>query len=224
MRQLIQNLSDRAEFTLVALVCFSYTAATSIWILISGVRHVEITTGSLLWSIFVELVILGIFATILRIRGWPVRQRLGLEFSWKAAAAGVPLFIMYLLLYWVMATLVLLVFPPARQVWAFSFTNRAPFWLMLVFIAINSIFEEITVTAYVIEALKGDGAGLAITASTLLRFSYHLYQGPLASLSIVPLGLLFATMFWRWRNLWPLIVAHTIANVVFFLLNPQRAG
>jgi hypothetical protein len=31
-------------------------------------------------------------------------------------------------------------------------------------------------------------------------------------------------MFWRWRNLWPLIVAHTIANVVFFLLNPQRAG
>ncbi len=95
---------------------------------------------------------------------------------------------------------------------------------MLLFIAINSIFEEITVTAYVIEALKGDGAGLAITASTLLRFSYHLYQGPLASLSIVPLGLLFATMFWRWRNLWPLIVAHTIANVVFFLLNPQRAG
>ncbi len=129
MRQLIQDLSDRAEFILVALVCFAYTAATSIWILISGVRRVEITAGSLLWSIFVELVILGIFAAILRIRGWPVRQRLGLEFSWKAAAAGVPLFIMYLLLYWVMATLVLLVFPAARQVWAFSFTNRAPFCL-----------------------------------------------------------------------------------------------
>jgi membrane protease YdiL (CAAX protease family) len=173
---------------------------------------------------FIELAILAMFAAILRIRGWPLRSRLGLEFSWKAAAAGVPLFIIYLLLYWIMATLILLVFPQARQAWTFSFTNRAPFALMLLFLAINSIFEEVTVTAYVIEALKGDGAGLAITASTLLRFSYHLYQGPLASLSIVPLGLLFATMFWRWRNLWPLIVAHTIANVVFFLLNPQRTG
>lgn len=224
MRQLVQNLSDRGEFLLVALVCFSYTAATSAWILISGVRHIEITTSSLVWSICIELLILGMFAAILRARGWPLRRRLGLEFSWKAAAAGVPLFIMYLLLYWVMATLILIVYPAARQVWAFSFTNRAPFVLMLVFIAINSIFEEITVTAYVIEALGAQGAGLAITASTLLRFSYHLYQGPLASLSIVPLGLLFGMMFWRWRNIWPLIVAHTIANVVFFLLNPQRAG
>ena len=223
MRQLIQNLSDRGEFLLVVFVCFSYTAATSVWILLSGVRHIEITTSSLVWSICIELLILGMFAAILRARGWPLRRRLGLEFSWKAAAAGVPLFIMYLLLYWVMATLVLIVFPAAR-LWAFSFTHRAPFVLMLLFLAINSIFEEITVTAYVIEALGAQGAGLAITASTLLRFSYHLYQGPLASLSIVPLGLLFGMMFWRWRNIWPLIVAHTIANVVFFLLNPQRAG
>ena len=89
---------------------------------------------------------------------------------------------------------------------------------MIAFIVVNSFFEETIVSGYVITALSPQGAGLAITASTLLRFLYHLYQGPLAAISILPLGLLFGAVFWRWRNLWPLIVAHTIANLIAFLL------
>jgi membrane protease YdiL (CAAX protease family) len=84
---------------------------------------------------------------------------------------------------------------------------------------INAVFEELTVTAYVIESMASGGAGPAIAASTLLRFSYYLWQGPLASLSMVPLGLLFGMMYWRRRNVWPLIVAHTIANAVVFALH-----
>ena len=38
------------------------------------------------------------------------------------------------------------------------------------------------------------------------------------SWKMYPLGLLFGAVFWRWRNLWPLIVAHTIANLIAFLL------
>ena len=41
-----------------------------------------------------------------------------------------------------------------------------------------------------------------------------------ASIGILPLGLLFGAMFWRWRNVWPLIVAHTIENIVAFLVAP----
>jgi membrane protease YdiL (CAAX protease family) len=174
-------------------------------------------------SILIEAVILAAVIAILRARGWTIR-RLGLEFSWKAAAAGIPLFVIYLLVYAITTTLVLMVFPAAGKVWVFSFINRAPFALVLLFIILNSVFEELLVTAYVIESFSSDGAGLAITVSTLLRFAYHLYQGPLASLSIIPLGLLFATMYWRWRNVWPLMVAHTLSNVVVFALNPERAA
>lgn len=53
--------------------------------------------------------------------------------------------------------------------------------------------------------------------ATLLRFLYHLYQGPVAALSVLPLGLLFGTVFWKWRNLWPLVVAHTLANLLALL-------
>ena len=223
MRQFIKKLSPRLEFAIVTAIAFGYIIFTSLLLLLSGVRRVNFTTGQVLRGIVVEVLILALVIAILRTRGWRLR-RLGLQFSWGAAAAGIPLFIIYLLVYWVTATMVLIVYPAARTAWAFTATSNAPFAVMLLFIVVNSLFEELTVTAYVIGALEADGPGLAITASTLLRFSYHLYQGPLASLSVISLGLLFGTMFWRWRNLWPLMVAHTIANVVVFTLNPQRVN
>ena len=85
---------------------------------------------------------------------------------------------------------------------------------VLLFIAVNSVFEESAVTGYVVTQLSEQGAALAVTASGLVRFAYHLYQGPIASIAILPLGLLFAAVYWRWRNLWPLIVAHTITNLI----------
>jgi len=223
MRQFIRNLSDRTEFIVVAAIAFSWITLSSLLTLLAGVRRIELTTKAVLQSILIELLILAAVAAILRARGWTVR-RLGLEFSWKAAAAGIPLFVIYLLVYSITMTLVLLVFPSARTVWAFSVIPRAPFALIVLFIILNSVFEELLVTAYVIESFARDGAGLAITVSTLFRFAYHLSQGPLASLSIIPLGLLFGAMYWQRRNVWPLMVAHTISNVVVFAMNPGRVS
>ena len=221
MTELIRRLSDRSELIFITTLSFTAFIASSAWVLLSGVRTVDLSTGRVLRAIALELLILAVVAAILRVRGW-TPARLGLQFSWKAALAGVPLFILYLLLYWITATVVLLVWPAAREIWVFRYTVSAPFWLLLVMFVVNSFFEEILVTGYVITALTREGAALAITASTLLRFAYHLYQGPLASISIIPLGLAFGAMFWRGRSLWPLIVAHTIANVVAFALNPER--
>lgn len=150
-------------------------------------------------------------------------RRLGLQFSWRAAAAGIPLFVIYLLVYWVTATLVFLVFPDARGLR--PIIAHAPVWLMLVLVVVNAVFEELIVTGVVIASLTEKGAAIAVTASTLLRFAIHLvYQGPLGAVSIIPAGLLFGALFWRGRNLWPLIVAHTLADVVVFVLTGHRIG
>jgi membrane protease YdiL (CAAX protease family) len=215
LREWCRGLSARTEFIVVTVVGFSYFVASSLVILLSGVRQFELTTSRLLRGAAVEVLILGAVAVFLHARGWRP-DRLGLRFSWGAVAAGVPLFIIYLLLYWVTATLLLLAVPAVRTVWVFRTTLHAPYALLLLFLIVNSFFEELMVTAYVVEALTSKGPALAITASTLLRLGYHLYQGPLAALSIIPLGLLFATLYWRGRNVWPLIVAHTITNVVVF--------
>lgn len=221
MRAFIQNLSGRAEFVLVTALCFSLFFVASSYGVPGGVREVELSTARAVRGILIELGLLLGAAAVLRVRGWDA-DRLGLRFSARAAAAGVPLFVLYLLLYWVTATLVLLIWPAARDVWTIRFTVSAPLPLLFTVIVLNSLFEELAVTAYVIAALEREGAVMAITASTLLRFAYHLYQGPLASLSVLPLGLVFAAMFWRWRNVWPLAVAHAIAGVLAFSLNPER--
>ena len=219
VRDWIRNASDRTEFVLVTVVCFSCFCATSLYTLLSGVRQFDLSTGRVLRALAIELLLLGFLAAVLHTRGRWDLDRLGLRFSWKGVAAGVPLFILYLLLYWIAATLVIMIWPGARATWLFRFTTSAPLALMIVFAIVNSLFEEIAVTAYVVGALSRHGAAVAITASALIRFVYHLYQGPVAAISVLPLGFVFAGLFWRWRNIWPQIVAHTIANVVAFLLS-----
>jgi len=213
-------MSGRAELATIVGVSLAYSVAVSLYGLIAGARGAEITTGRAVESILVELAALAVVAFILRARGWTA-GRLGLKFSWGAALAGIPLFIFYLLLYWITLTFLLMLFPAARTVWAFQFKTLAPFWLMLILIIVNSLFEEVIVAGYVIESLSDRGAAFAITGSTLLRFSYHLDQGPLASISIIPLGLLFGALYWQRRTLWPLMVAHTIADVVTTLTEPR---
>jgi len=185
------------------------------------VHRLEMTTGRALRGVLFESVILTLVALFLRERGWTI-DRIGLEFSFGAAWFGVVLFIAFIVWYWITAIVVGLLAPALTHVRPFEFTITAAPAAMLAFIVVNSFFEEIIVSGYVISALSAQGAALAITASTLLRFLYHLYQGPLASISILPLGLLFGAVFWRWRSVWPLIVAHTISNLVSFVVMRGR--
>lgn len=78
------------------------------------------------------------------------------------------------------------------------------------------LLEEIVVNAYTIRRLGqiGASAPLAITASALLRASYHLYQGWGGFAGNLALGVFFGTLFARWRRTWPLVVAHATVNVL----------
>ncbi len=62
----------------------------------------------------------------------------------------------------------------------------------------------------------------ALVASALVRFLYHTYQGWMAVLTVLPLGVLFGIEYWRKRNLYPLILAHTAVNVLSFLQVASR--
>jgi len=209
----IRKLSPRAEFFLVITLCFGYFIVLSVAELLMGMKEFRLTTPKLLFAIAFEVILLAATAVILRARGWTL-DRIGLRFSWNNLAFGFPLFIWYMLLYWFTWLFITTVYPAARTIQGPQFSSTAPFALTAIFILVNSVFEEVTVTGYVITALSEHGAALAITASTLIRFAYHLYQGPTATIAILPLGLLFASVYWRWRNLWPLMVAHTIANLL----------
>jgi len=222
MEERIRNLSERAEFLLVISISFAYFISSSLVVLVLRIHEFELTTGRLLRGIAVEIGILLIVGWFLSVRGWRL-SRLGPRPSWSALLAGIPLLIACYALYGTARFLVVSAYPAAANLATVRMVPKAPLAVVIAFILVNSVFEEALVTGYVVTVLAEQGAALAITASALLRFLYHLYQGPIASLAVLPLGIVFAAVYWRWKTLWPLIVAHTIANAIAYAVAASRA-
>ncbi len=83
----------------------------------------------------------------------------------------------------------------------------------------NAVLEEVVVVGYLMTRLRQLGVGPRMTtaASAVLRGSYHLYQGFGPFLGNVVMGVVFAEWFRRRGRVMPLIVAHTILDVVSFV-------
>ncbi|MFK3982446.1 CPBP family intramembrane glutamic endopeptidase [Micromonospora sp. NPDC050397] len=83
----------------------------------------------------------------------------------------------------------------------------------------NAILEEIVVVGYLMTRLRELGwrIGTVIAASALLRGSYHLYQGFGAFVGNAIMGVLFSLVFLKTKRVLPLVVAHTLLDVVAFV-------
>jgi membrane protease YdiL (CAAX protease family) len=83
----------------------------------------------------------------------------------------------------------------------------------------NAWAEEVLVVGYLLTRLRqlGRGENTALLGSALLRGSYHLYQGFGAFLGNAVMGVIFSLVFLRTRRVAPLIVAHTLLDVVAFV-------
>ncbi|GIG57821.1 membrane protein [Longispora fulva] len=83
----------------------------------------------------------------------------------------------------------------------------------------NAILEEVVVVGYLLTRLRQLHVRLpvALAASALLRGSYHLYQGFGAFVGNAIMGLVFGLVFTRTRRVWPLIIAHSVLDIVAFV-------
>jgi membrane protease YdiL (CAAX protease family) len=101
--------------------------------------------------------------------------------------------------------------------------NLAPVWWavpVLVLAAIqNAVLEEVVVVGYLLTRLEGARwkAVSAVTASALVRGSYHLYQGFGAFVGNAVMGVVFALVWRRTRRVGPLVVAHSLIDIVAFV-------
>jgi membrane protease YdiL (CAAX protease family) len=98
----------------------------------------------------------------------------------------------------------------------------AQWWTVPVLVlaaAANAVLEEIVVVGYLVNRLRDIGwqTAYAVLASAVLRGSYHLYQGFGAFLGNAIMGVVFALFFLRFKRVIPLIIAHTILDVVAFV-------
>jgi uncharacterized protein len=83
----------------------------------------------------------------------------------------------------------------------------------------NAVVEEVIAVGYLMTRLRDLrwGPWAAIAASAALRGTYHLYQGFGQALGNAVMGAIFAWWFHRTGRLWPLLVAHTLLDVVAFV-------
>lgn len=86
----------------------------------------------------------------------------------------------------------------------------------------NALVEEVIVVAYLMERLRDLRWGLpvAILTSAVLRGAYHLYQGIGPFFGNIAMGVLFAWFYqsrWGRRRVMPLVVAHTLIDIVAFV-------
>jgi membrane protease YdiL (CAAX protease family) len=82
----------------------------------------------------------------------------------------------------------------------------------------NSILEEVVVVGYLVTRLRTAWTlPMVIATSAILRGAYHLYQGFGAFIGNAVMGVVFALVFLKWQRVLPLVIAHTILDVVAFV-------
>ena len=83
----------------------------------------------------------------------------------------------------------------------------------------NAVAEEVLVVGYLITRLRrlGWSENASLAASSLLRGSYHLYQGLGGGIGNVVMGLVFGRFWQRTNRLWPLLIAHATIDVVAYV-------
>lgn len=90
----------------------------------------------------------------------------------------------------------------------------------------NSVLEEVIVVGYLLRRLGqlGWSPMAALVASSVLRGSYHLYQGIGGFVGNVVMGVVFVYLYRRWGRVGPLVVAHALLDIVAFVGYGLLAG
>lgn len=91
-------------------------------------------------------------------------------------------------------------------------------WVFVALLA-NSVAEELAMRGYLIPRFEElfKSPVVAIGLSGAIFASYHIYQGVENTIAIFMFAIVYGVFFGIFRRLWPLIVAHTVSNMVLYL-------
>lgn len=161
-----------------------------------------------------ELAMSAAAAALLALRGWPWR-----EAGWRVTPGGLLLAVPAMfatsyaanVLIWDCVAPWMGVSPPTVDPDAPA--PEVSTAMVVLFSAVNGAYEEFFLCGYLMTAMRRWGAPWAIALSGLVRVAYHVYQGPAGALSVLAFGLIATVYYWHWRQLWPVVIVHVIADV-----------
>lgn len=224
LHDLIRRLPPGVEFLIVICGAFGMPIISSIMSLGAGGTAASTARGALVFNdavligiVVFELVQAAFLIWFLHVRGWTL-EKIGLQISWRGTGVGWLLLLSTYVVAMGAQYLAELALPAQMHAGAQRYPVADPnVNMQLVFIVstVNGIFEEMFVAGYIITALReARGMWIAINVSTVVRLLYHIYQGPVGIVTIVPMGLLYGFVYARTRQLWPLIFAHVLIDII----------
>lgn len=181
----------------------------------------EVSNAYMIGHAIFQIMALAALIWIGNIRGWPL-NKFGTAISWKGTGGGILLAFVSRAVsvgLWAICAVFFHTKPP----------NVIEIGLVVPVIIsttiINSVFEEVIEVGYFIHLFSRFGMWPAILASASLRMLYHVpWVGIDGLLGIFTTGLMFAFVYWRWKQLWPLVLAHTLRNLYYILYAVHHAA
>lgn len=190
---------------------FGMFVMSSLTAAFAGGSSSPLTNDALLDLVAYEAVLLAMLGIFLSLRGWRPAD-VGLSPTLKDTAIGGVIVLADYMVY-IVAWSIYSQFTTVSSDLSFSADLQVSSVVLLSLV--NGFFEELFVCGYLINAVKKRRSVVfAINVSVAIRLAYHLYQGPIAVPSIVPMALIFGYWFARTGRLWPLVVAHALMDFV----------
>lgn len=210
----IKILSNIIEIVLVLVVGFGlfiYSSSISI----SKPSKIYNSTDAY-FIVMYEIVALSIIRIYLKKRRWPFRD-FHLEFNYKMVGAAIILVLARNITGWVITKILkmLNIIDSTFQATIIVSYNINLIGIILLII-INSIYEEVLLTGYLFKKFDKLHPILLILINFILRTSYHTYQGWENLPMVFSLSLIFGIYYIKYKNLWTIIWAHGIGNMVSF--------
>ncbi|HEX8551707.1 MAG TPA: CPBP family intramembrane glutamic endopeptidase [Abditibacteriaceae bacterium] len=223
MKNLVRKLPFAVEFGVVLLFAFGPFVFSAWRMMPRGQRaQVRFSDTQLLYTIAIEAVLALLLLGFLHLRGY-TRADFPFRFAPREWAIGALLLVASYAAV-ILATVLGAVWLGSDVFMARQMKVDVAVTLPIAIIGslVNAFYEEIFVVGYLLRALeKSQGIAAATVFSVFVRFAYHIYQGPTAIFVVIPLGFVFAAFFVRTRNLWPLVLAHAVIDIIAFSVVPR---
>ncbi|HET6560197.1 MAG TPA: type II CAAX endopeptidase family protein [Prolixibacteraceae bacterium] len=219
----LKELSWRSELALVLLLGFGlfiYNSTRGLFIIASNSQQslwFNLTSKGNYATVVYELIAFFLIAYILKIRGWTLK-----DFNLQLT---VRLFYVAFLLM-VLRNLIggfsfkffeLIQVTDEKTIQQVQFSLKADWVSLALIVVINSVFEEFLLVGYLFKRLEAYHPFLIIGCGILIRMLFHSYQGTMMLFSIIPMGLVFGYYYYRYRKIWPLVIAHGMINILVFV-------
>jgi membrane protease YdiL (CAAX protease family) len=211
------NASRLIDPVVVIVICFGWPIVGSVWAMIAGFPTPPFNDAAFVAVIVEELMLGSVALAYLRLRGHELVALVPRP-TMLGSLVGLGLYALTMLIYWAVYWFAGTPEPSSEPIEKMIAAGSVSLPWLLAGSIVNGVFEEVFLTGYLQRTLIGIGASVAIGVPVLVRAVGHLYQGPLGTVSVICVGVVFGAYYWRKRQLWPVVVAHIVADVAGFVL------